>query len=114
MDGKKINCIKRYVRGVLKAAGKWSPEMAYQVELLASDLLLFRELRDDVERHGATIVETSREGFTRTRLRPSVPAMREQAKAVREDLKVLLMNRALDREEGAAAGDELLARLMEN
>ncbi len=113
-EEKQLERIKRYVRGVLKRAGKYSPEMSYQVELLATDLMVYRELRRDVLEHGVVAVETSREGHRREKVRPSVQMLRQQADAVRADLKSLLMNRELKRDDpGAELGGGLLARLME-
>ena len=108
---KRLKNLARYVRGVLRRAGKWSPEMSYQVELLATDLLVYRKLRDDVLNNGVTTFETSREGHPREKLRPSVQMLRQQADTVRADLNVLLMNRALERD-GGQGGDDLLAKLL--
>lgn len=108
---KRLKNLARYVRGVLRRAGKWSPEMSYQVELLATDLLVYRKLRDDVLNNGVTTFETSREGHSREKLRPSVQMLRQQADTVRADLNVLLMNRALERD-GGQGGDDLLAKLL--
>ena len=108
---KRLKNLARYVRGVLRRAGKWSPEMSYQVELLATDLLVYRKLRDDVLNNGVTAIETSREGHSREKLRPSVQMLRQQADTVRADLNVLLMNRALERD-GGQGGDDLLAKLL--
>ena len=110
---RELESIKRYVRDMLRKADKWSPEMSYQVELLASDLLLYRQLRADIMANGVMVVETSREGNVRSRLRPSVQMLRQQSDAVRSDLKVLLMNRALDPGE-ASGGMELLSSLLED
>lgn len=109
---RELESIKRYVRDTLRKAGKWSPEMSYQVELLASDLLLYRQLRADIMAHGVMVVEMSREGNPRARLRPSVQMLRQQSDAVRSDLRVLLMNRELDPGD-AGGGMELLNSLME-
>ena len=45
---KLIDNIKTHVRRVLMKQGKYSPEMSYQIELLASDLLVFRKIRNMV------------------------------------------------------------------
>ena len=36
-----IDSLKRYIRGILQERDKYSKEMSYQIELLASDLLVF-------------------------------------------------------------------------
>lgn len=106
-----ITNIKRYVRSVLKRAGKWSPEMGYQVELLATDLLVYRRLRDELLTGRVLITETSREGHTRKKVHPAVAALKQQADAVRADLKSLLMNREIERD-GVGDDGGLLAELM--
>lgn len=103
--------IKRYVRSVLKKAGKWSPEMGYQVELLATDLLIYRQLRDELLGGEVLITEKSREGHTRKKVHPAVAALKQQADAVRADLKSLLMNREIERD-GVGDDGGLLAELM--
>ena len=103
--------IKRYVRSVLKKAGKWSPEMGYQVELLATDLLIYRQLRDELLGGEVLITEKSREGHTRKKVHPAVSALKQQADAVRADLKSLLMNREIERD-GVGDDGGLLAELM--
>lgn len=103
--------IKRYVRSVLKKTGKWSPEMGYQVELLATDLLVYRRLREELLAGAVLITETSREGNDRQKVHPAVAALKQQADAVRADLKSLLMNREIERE-GVGDDGGLLAELM--
>lgn len=106
-----ITNIKRYVRSVLKRAGKWAPEMGYQVELLATDLLIYRRLRAELLDGTMMVTEFSREGNARVKVNPAVAALKQQADAVRADLNVLLMNRALERD-GGQGGDDLLAKLL--
>lgn len=101
----------RQIRAALKRAGKWSAEMELQVEALASDIVVYRRLRDDIMQNGVMMEEISREGDARARLRPSVGVFRQYSDALRADLKVLLMNRVLD--PGAPAGGGLLEQLME-
>ena len=110
---KKLRGLRARIRKMLREAGKWAPEMGYQVEQLATDLLVYRRLRDDIMENGVTMTERSREGYPRERPRPSMQLFKQYGDAVRADLKVLLMNRALDREDGGSQGDELLAKLME-
>lgn len=107
-----ITNIKRYVRSVLKRAGKWAPEMGYQVELLATDLLIYRRLRDELLEGAVLITETSREGNDRQKVHPAVAALKQQADAVRADLKSLLMNREIERDGVGDDGGGLLAELM--
>lgn len=103
--------IKRYVRSVLKKAGKWAPEMGYQVELLATDLLIYRRLREELLTGAVLITEKSREGNDRQKVHPAVAALKQQADAVRADLKSLLMNREIERD-GVGDDGGLLAELM--
>lgn len=107
-----IGNIKRYVRGVLKRAGKWAPEMGYQVELLATDLLIYRRLRAELLAGTMMVTEFSREGNARVKVNPAVAALKQQADAVRADLKSLLMNREIERDGVGDDGGGLLAELM--
>lgn len=107
-----ITNIKRYVRSVLKRAGKWAPEMGYQAELLATDLLIYRRLRDELLAGAVLITETSREGNDRQKVHPAVAALKQQADAVRADLKSLLMNREIERDGVGDDGGGLLDELM--
>lgn len=97
----KIENIKTVIRRQLIKAGVYSQELAYQVELAASDLLLYRKLRDAAlsESTEVTVTEYSRENNAREKINPIFDAMKKQADVVRKDLRALYMNRELKRQE---------------
>lgn len=114
---KELEGVKRYIRGKLKKQGLYRPELGYQIELTARNLLLYRRLSDEcMSLGGATVTEYSREGSPRVRVNPLFDAVKKQAEIVRRDLTVLWMNRGLKkgREEGGdgtAGVDALMASL---
>lgn len=114
---KKIENIKTHVRRVLKEHEMYSSEMSYQIELLASDLLVFRKIRDEVlkEEQTPTVTEKSREGEDRIRENPIYNLMAKFADRLRKDLRSLMMNKELAPTE--SKGDECndaLTQLMDS
>ena len=117
-NDKLIDNIKTHVRRVLVKQGKYSPEMSYQIELLASDLLVFRKIRNQVlnEEEEPTITEKSREGELRTKENPIYNLMAKFADRVRKDLRSLKMNKELpnnDDEGGTEKEEDALKELMD-
>ncbi len=115
---KLIDNIKTHVRRVLMKQGKYSPEMSYQIELLASDLLVFRKIRNMVldEEQKPTIVEITREKEERIRENPIYNLMAKFADRVRKDLRSLKMNKELPNNEdegGAEKEEDALRELMD-
>jgi hypothetical protein len=104
----KIENIKTVIRRQLVKAGVYSPELAYQVELAASDIILYRKLRDTAlnEETEVIVTEFSRENRPREKINPIFDAMKKQADVVRKDLRALYMNRELKRQEEVASADE--------
>lgn len=100
--GDKIEGIKQVIRRQLVKADAYAPELAYQIELTASDILLYRKLRNKAldEETEVTVIEYSRENKPRERINPIFDAMKKQADVVRKDLRALYMNRELRRKEG--------------
>lgn len=86
--------IARYITKKLTEAGVYDPTLSYQVELVASDLLIYRKLRDACleEEESVTYEEKSREGYSRTKVNPIFSALRRQSKIVQEGLDMLTMN----------------------
>lgn len=87
----KIKNIQQHVRNVLKKAGVYRPEMSYQIELLASDLALWRKFRDESLETPSTVVE-ERKDYSVTKVHPIHSMVQAQANQLRQDLKALLMN----------------------
>lgn len=114
---KKIENIKTHVRRVLKEHEMYSSEMSYQIELLASDLLVFRKIRDEVlkEEQTPTVTEKSREGEDRIRENPIYNLMAKFADRLRKDLRSLMMNKELAPTESKNdEGNDTLTQLMDS
>lgn len=64
------------------------------MELVASDLLIYRKLRDACldDEESVTFKEKSREGNSRTKVNPIFSELRRQSKIVQEGLDMLTMN----------------------
>lgn len=94
---KKIDNIKTYIRRVLAEQKMYSPEMSYQIELLASDILVFRKIRDLIltEMENPNVIEKSREGEERKKENPMYNLMLKFGNSVRKDLRSLKMNREI-------------------
>ena len=84
-----IDSLKSYIRGILQERDKYSKEMSYQIELLASDLLVFRRIRDEAlkEETTLTVIEKSRENCDRVKENPVFILMARYADRVRKDLR---------------------------
>ena len=96
--------------------GKYSNEMSYQIELLASDLLVFRRIREKAldENTKLIVLEKSREGFDREKENPIFILMARYADRVRKDLRALMMNQEIQQgDENKAKDDDALTKLME-
>lgn len=114
---RKIENIKTHVRRVLKEHEMYSSEMSYQIELLASDLLVFRKIRDEVlkEEQTPTVTEKSREGKDRIRENPIYNLMAKFADRLRKDLRSLMMNKELAPTESKGdEGNDALTQLMDS
>lgn len=108
--------LKKYIISVLKKRGLWDPELSYQVETTARDILLYRRLSDECLKKETQILleETSREGDKRYKMNPVFDAVKKYADVVRNDLKALCMNRSakkLEKVEDNDAMDELMRTL---
>lgn len=105
---RELEQLKRYVRDVLKERGLYEKEMCYQVELLASDLMVFRRIRDEAIKPETALlmVEVSREGEKRAKENPIFVMMTRYADRVRKDLKALLMNREIQPSENVRLKDD--------
>ena len=90
-----IDRIKRYITKILRDAGASDATLGYQIELVATDIYLFRSIRrslfDSLDKQ-MTIKEESREGKPRLKPNPMIFQLREQSKVVAKNLDALLMN----------------------
>lgn len=109
---KQIENIKRHIRKVLKDSGGYDPTLGYQIELVATDILLYRKLRSAVqELDSVTVTETSREGHPRVRPHPLIFELREQSKVVSKGLDLLMMN--IKSKKGKAEAADSFSTFME-
>lgn len=94
---KTLDGLIRTLRQTLTKENLYRPEMARQVELTASTLMVFRKVRDaviqDCER--VTIKETSREGDGRIKNNPMFFLYKEMADLLQRNLRALNMNKEL-------------------
>lgn len=96
---KTLDGLIRAMRATLKKEGLYKPEMARQVELTASTLMVFRKVRDVVLNVGedAMIEEKSREGDARIKNNPAFFLYKEMADLLQRNLRALNMNKELTR-----------------
>ena len=94
---KTLDGLVRTLRQTLTKADLYRPEMARQVELTASTLLVFRKVREVVLRveETATVKETSREGDSRVKNNPVFFLYKEMADLLQRNLRALNMNKEL-------------------
>ena len=94
---KKLDGLVRTLRQTLTKADIYRPEMARQVELTASTLMVFRKVREAVlhELEAVTVKETSREGDSRIKNNPVFFLYKEMADLLQRNLRALNMNKEL-------------------
>ena len=93
MESLTLEGIKRRITKILKDSGIYSPLLAYQVEIVATDILIYRKMRAELlEATTFTAKEISREGHERARTSPLVPLVRKQSEIVQKGLDRLTMN----------------------
>lgn len=114
---KTLDGLIRTLRKTLVNEGMYKPEMARQVELTASTLMLWRKVRDMAMREGedATVTEMSREGDKRVKNNPIFYLYKEYADLLQRNLRALNMNKELTKgkDDKADGGeDDPLAKLM--
>ena len=109
---REINNLKRYITKLLKDAGSYEPRLGYQIESVASDILIYRRLRDQLlTRTDFMVVEKSREGYDRAKVTSLVMEVRLQSERVQKGLDLLLMN--VKSKKGKGAGKDALSEFME-
>lgn len=96
---RKVEALKRQIKEKLKKAECYDPEMDYQIEIAATDILVYRKLREEAINgvDDIVITEKSREGNDRSRVNPIYETLQKQADVVRKDLRALYMNREIAR-----------------
>ena len=114
---KTLDGLIRTMRQTLTKEGLYRPEMARQVELTASTLMVFRVVRDVAIRlnQDVTIKETSREGDARIKNNPVIYRYIQVADLLQRNLRALNMNKELTRgkdEKVNESEDDPLALLM--
>ena len=89
-----ITGLKRQIRKVLEDYGGYDDTLGLQIELVATDILVYRKLREALldDSTSLTRTEISREGEGRLRVNPLVFELREQSKIVQKGLDSLTMN----------------------
>ena len=109
---REINNLKRYITKLLKDAGSYEPRLGYQIESVASDILIYRRLRDQLlTKTDFMVVEKSREGYDRAKVTSLVMEVRLQSERVQKGLDLLLMN--VKSKKGKGAGKDALSEFME-
>ncbi len=109
---KKVENIKRHIRNVLKNSGGYDVTLGYQIELVATDILLYRKIREAVQSlDTVTITEKSREGNDRIKPHPLIFELREQSKVVSRGLDMLMMN--IKSKKGKAEAADAFASFMD-
>lgn len=92
MAKKSLNQTVTEVVDILKDAGLYLPELKFQVEMLAANLMIYRKLTADVMKlKSMTIVEKTG-GQPREKAHPLVGLQANAAAQLRKDLSLLLMN----------------------
>ena len=109
---REISNIKRYITKLLKDEGSYQPRLGYQIGSVASDIIIYRRLRDQLlMRTDFLVTEKSREGFDRTKVTSLVMEVRLQSERVQKGLDLLLMN--VKSKKGKGAGKDALSEFME-
>lgn len=114
-----IDRIKRYITKILKDAGAYDVTLGYQIELVATDIYLFRSIRRSLFASldkEMTVTEESREGKSRLKPNPMIFQLREQSKVVAKNLDMLLMNvkSKKDRKQAADSLSEFMESMKED
>ena len=94
MIDRKIKNKKDYIVKLLKAQGKYTAELTYQVEITARLLVRADILNDEIlsEGHKAVNIEYSREGNERATINPKERLYLEVLEKVQKALRALGMN----------------------
>lgn len=109
-----VENLKVTIRRLLAAQNKYSDEMTYAVELLASDLCIFRKIRAVAldQETKVQITEKSREGHDRYGVNPIFDQLARYSDRVRKDLRVLTMTKEIKDEDSGEETVNPLAELL--
>lgn len=113
---RQVTNVRARIWRILKDAGAWDSTLSYQVELAASDIVVWRKLRDDVLSLDSLITTIERDnGSMAPKAHPLLNEYREQAKIVQKDCDLLLMNIKSKKGKDVAADGlkEFMARMAE-
>lgn len=110
---KKTKNKKAYITRLLKAQGKYSPELSQQVQLAARLLVRMDALEAamSAEDYRPVVEERSREGNSRVKLNPMEYLYLEYVKKTQEALKALGMN--IDAKERKGMGGDTFSDFMQ-
>lgn len=111
---KQVYNVRRYIIRLLKEQNSYSPELSYQVELLATSIIVYKKIRDEIfkEDFSMTVEEISREGNTKLKAHPIMFLYIKQDQVVRRNLKSLRMNLELD--DKHAGNDDLRQLILDS
>jgi hypothetical protein len=99
--------LRTRLRRIMNEAGAYRADMTYQVELTASTILCFRNIREEILVKNAKpiIKEKSREGDMREKENPIYTLYGKFADLLRRDLRALNMNKELTKAKEELKGD---------
>lgn len=113
---RQVTNVRARIWRILKDAGAWDSTLSYQVELAATDIVIYRKLTKAVLALDSLVIEIERDnGSTAPKVHPLLLEHREQAKVVQKDCDLLLMNvKSKKGKEAAADGlKEFMAKMAE-
>ena len=97
------------IKATLEEAGVYDPSLDVSIEKAATDLLIYRKLRNAclAEETPLTFTEKSREGDSRIKVNPIFNECGKQSKVVGDAFDKLLMNAKAKGKKVGRAGDKL-------
>lgn len=91
-EQRQVAGIKGYITMILKKTGIDVKPLVHQIETVATDILVYRKIRDALLTSDLTRTETSDRGQVRLKASPLLAALREQSTVVQRGLDKLGMN----------------------
>ena len=109
--------LKGTITKILKEAGAYDHTLDFKIELVATDFLVFRKIREELLSNETKLTRTEHtdEGRERLKASPLLYEIREQSKAVQKGLDLLLMNVKSKKKKSAASDalSEFMERMQE-
>lgn len=105
----KMNLVKKYIVELLKEEGKWTNMLTYQVELVASNIVLWRQIREEVTKPDFKYLVPGSKG--QETKNPLLDTFNSLGSQIRADLEKLTMN-IKDNKDGNS-GEDGFAAFME-